>query len=633
MDQNQKNKYPILSGIASPADLKLLSDEDTDSLADEIRECLVERVSENGGHLASNLGVVELTLALHRVFDAPDDKIVFDVGHQSYVHKLLTGRFDSFDTLRRPGGISGFTKRSESVYDPFGAGHSSTALSAALGIAEAEKLSGSGNWTVAVIGDGAFTGGMVHEALNNCPQAGDLKLLIVINENEMSISKNIGSFARSLSNIRTTPGYFRTKLVTRKILSAIPLIGKPVLRFLTAFKKKLKDGLYGSNLFEDLGLYYVGPVDGNDRRKLETAFREAVKHGESAVIHVKTVKGKGYPPAEKNPGEWHSVPAAGFSGTNGFSAEFGEALCKAATVDGTVCAVTAAMEKGTSLDKFHRMFPERFFDVGIAEAHAVTFASGLASDGMKPVCAIYSTFLQRAYDSILHDAALQGLPLTLCIDRAGLNETDGATHHGIFDVAFLSSIPGVEIFAPATYDSLRASLRAALASGTTAAVRYPNGSEDPRVVSEFYPDGFRSLSGVRFSRLDGAGIVIVCHGRMASVAVEAADRLKAAGIGCGLALCELIKPYSVPAELIVKKLPPNVRRIVFIEEEIKQGGFGMNLSDAVRDAADRDRFTCTVIGTDDTFAVPKSGMTAARAAGVDVDSILRKIMPLVTRDR
>ncbi|MCQ2428298.1 MAG: 1-deoxy-D-xylulose-5-phosphate synthase [Clostridia bacterium] len=631
-------KYKLLSGISSPKELRNLNEAECTALAEEIRSFLVETVTETGGHLASNLGVVELSIALHRVFDTPCDRIVWDVGHQSYIHKILTGRADRFDTLRQPGGLSGFTKRTESEYDIFGAGHSSTSVSAALGIAEAERIKGRKAWTVAVLGDGAFTGGMIHEALNNCGNSDNLRLIIVINENEMSISKNIGAFAKALLRLRTAGTYFRTKKATKSILAHVPIIGKPLTRGLTSLKKHMKDRLYGSNYFEDMGRYYLGPVDGGNLAQLETVLEEAKQYPGATVVHVKTVKGKGYLPAEQNPGAYHSVSPAGKPSRHGFSSAFGDALCEEAEKDGTICAVTAAMESGTALEAFHKLYPERFFDVGIAEDHAVTFAAGLAADGMKPVCAIYSTFLQRAYDSIVHDAVLQRLPIVLCIDRAGLNSGDGATHHGIFDVSFLSSFPETEIFTPATYAAVRASLRAALASGAVAAVRYPSGDENPDVVREFYPDGFEKLTGVRFSRTGNGKepspvVCIVCHGRMAAAAIKAADILKEKGITAALALCELIKPYSVPAGLIVNGLPDSVRTLVFIEEEIRAGGFGMNLSDAVSREPGGDAFECISIGTDETFAVPDAGEDVFYAAGVSAGIIADRIDALLHKNK
>ena len=627
-------KKNILDGIGKPEDLRSLSDAELDTLAGEIREKLVNIITSEdgclgrGGHLASNLGVVELTIALHRVFDSPHDYIIWDVGHQSYVHKLLTGRKDRFDTLRMPGGLSGFTKRSESEHDPFGAGHSSTALSAALGIAKAESLRGTGGYTVAVIGDGAFTGGMVQEALNNCENTKGLRLIIIINENEMSITRNIGSFAKSISKIRMRASYFRTKAATRHFLSSLPLIGKPMVGFITKVKKGLKDLLYGSNYFENLGLYYLGPIDGNDRNAVETMLREAKKFDESVVLHVKTKKGKGYEPAEKNPGVYHSVAPRGAVPGGGFSKVFGNAIVREATADGKICAITAAMSSGTGLDTFRKLFPERFFDVGIAEEHAVTFAAGLAAGGMKPVAAIYSTFIQRAYDNILHDVALQSLPVVLCIDRAGLSVGDGATHHGIFDVSFLSAIPGITIYTPATYAGLEMSLRTALALGAPAAVRYPNAVEDDRVKRRFYAeDTPDDVPGVRYdlSATDAPRAVIAVHGRMASEAIEISDALAARGIGCGILLCEYIKPYEQLAGEIEKMLPECTELFVCLEEEIRSGGFGMNLCDVLERRGAFEKMKKLIIATDDTFAVPDAGQTVYEAAGVDTASAIAKI--------
>ncbi len=615
-------EFPILEKINSPEDLKQLPEEDIAELAAEARAFLVEKVMRNGGHLASNLGVVELTIALHRVFDCPRDNIVWDVGHQCYVHKMFTGRREDFDTLREPGGLSGFTKRDESEYDVFGAGHSSTSLSAALGLAEAERLKGSRAYTVAVVGDGAFTGGMIHEALNNCEDKQGLRLIVVLNENEMSISKNIGRFASKLARIRSTPRYFRTKAATRRFLGKIPLIGKPLTSLIVGVKKALKNSLFGSNYFEDLGLFYIGPVDGNDEKRIEDVLREAAECGQNAVVHIKTVKGKGYSPAENSPAKYHSLAPEGKEAKHGFSEAFADELSFLASKDEKICGITAAMSSGTGLDAFASLYPDRFFDVGIAEEHAVTFAAGLAAGGMKPAVAVYSTFLQRAYDSVLHDAALQGLPVVLCVDRAGLNSSDGVTHHGIFDVSFLSGIPGITIFTPSTYGALRVCLRAAFETGGTAAVRYPGGVESERVVSEFYPRGVRGLSGVRLSRTDDADRVIVCHGRMADEAIKAADLLEKQGIKAGLALCEVIKPYSLTAGLLLEKLPEDVKKLVFVEEEIRSGGFGMNLADELNRQAP-GRFETKILAVDGEFIIPDKGQTVFESAGVDAESIAK----------
>ena len=440
--------YLHLNRINSPDDLKAIPAEELPVLAEEIRRFLVDRVLENGGHLASNLGVVELSLAIHRVFSTPQDHIIFDVGHQAYVHKLITGRRERFETLRQAGGLSGFPKRTESEHDAFGTGHSSTSLSAALGFAEADKLKGSDAYTVCILGDGAYTGGMIHEALNNCRKK--LNLIIILNENEMSISKNIGRFAKTLSRLRSSKGYFRTKNATGSIMRKIPLIGKPLFLGLRRIKMGLKAALYGSNYFENLGLYYLGPVNGNDEEAVERLLREAKESRQCCVIHLKTQKGKGYAPAVASPDQYHGVAPANAPSHTGtsFSAEMGAHLTELATKNEKICAITAAMPSGTGLLPFKAQHPTRFFDVGIAEEHAVTFAAGLAANGYRPVVAVYSTFLQRSYDNIIHDVALQNLPVVFCIDRAGLNASDGATHHGIFDVAFLSEIPNLKLTVP-----------------------------------------------------------------------------------------------------------------------------------------------------------------------------------------
>ena len=401
---SEARKIEYLPRISSPEDLKAMPKETLGALADEIRSELVRVVSDNGGHLASNLGVVELTMAIHRVFDCPRDHLIFDVGHQSYVHKMLTGRYALMDGIRQPGGISGFQKRSESEYDCFGAGHSSTSLSAALGFATADKLSGSDAYTVAVVRDGAYTGGMVHEALNNCKK--NLRLVIILNENEMSISKNIGSFATSLSRLRASAGYFRTKRATGIFLRKIPLVGKGIFNAIKHLKMMFKNALYGSNYFESMGLTYLGPVDGNNYEGVENLLLQAKKLNESVIVHVKTTKGKGYEPAESSPASYHSMTPGASCGES-FSSVMGHALADMGESDGRLLAITAAMSDGTGLEEWRVRHPDRFFDVGIAESHAMTFAAGLAANSMRPCVAIYSTFMQRAYDNVIHDVALQ----------------------------------------------------------------------------------------------------------------------------------------------------------------------------------------------------------------------------------
>ncbi len=619
---------PYLPGIHSPADLQALPGEVIPALCDEIRRTLVETVTETGGHLASNLGAVELSVAIHRVFDCPRDHVIFDVGHQSYVHKLLTGRYDRFSTLRQGGGLSGFTKRAESEYDCFGAGHSSTSVSAALGFAQGDRMAGSDAYTVAVIGDGAFTGGMVHEALNNVTPG--LRLIIIINENEMSISKNIGRFATHMSKLRRKSGYFHAKAGISRFIKRIPLIGKWLFCAIRDTKKAFKNAMYGSNYFEDIGLYYLGPADGNDYEAVEALLREAKKLNESVVIHLKTRKGKGYEPAEKDPGFYHGMAPAGTVAGENFSHRLGEILIRESERDDRLCAITAAMSEGTGIESFRAARPERFFDVGIAEEHALTFAAGLAAAGYHPVTAIYSTFMQRAYDQIIHDIALQELPVVMCIDRAGLNQGDGPTHHGIFDVAFLSSIPGMTVYTPITFEGLERSVRAALAAGRPTAIRYPNGGEDARVSAAFYPNGAPADIGVRADYAPAARpqAVIVVHGRMVTEAMAAQARLTEHGVAAGILLCEYVKPYDRLADEINALLPPDAV-VVFAEEEIRAGGFGMMLVDALRDRPGFATRKHAIIAVDDSFVIQDHPEPIRRTAGVDAAAIAAAVEELL----
>lgn len=634
-ENTEKTKYPTLERVHFPPDLKALSHEQIPTLNEEIRSFLIENVTETGGHLASNLGVVELSVALHRVFDVPNDHIIWDVSHQCYVHKLLTGRREGFSSLRAPGGLSGFAKRSESEYDCFGAGHSSTSLSAALGFAEADRMAGRPNYTVAVVGDGAYTGGMIHEALNNCRK--DLRLVIVLNENEMSISQNIGRFARSLSKLRSSPGYFRTKRRTAKILCGIPLIGKGLFALLRNTKQFLKNALYGSNYFENLGIFYIGPIDGNDYTRVENALEEAKKTGECVVIHLKTKKGKGYLPAEEDPSSYHSIPPKSAKKGEGhnFSAEMGERLTALASPNGgfsrsdRICAITAAMGIATGLSPFEHAYPERYFDVGIAEEHALTFAAGLAASGLHPVVPIYSTFLQRGYDNIIHDIALQGLPVTICVDRAGLSAADGATHHGCFDVSFLSAIPGLRIYTPITFSALDTAMRDALLYDGPSAIRYPNGYEDRAVIKRFYGDtSGEDRPAVRsdFVALDEPTVVIVTHGRIVTEAMCAADRMRERGVRVGILLCEYIKPYDRLSSEVLALLPDTVETVVYLEEEVRSGGFGMNLSDQIRRTERGSTLREILLAPEESFVIPNKPEPIYRTAGVDADAIVRAVL-------
>lgn len=628
METKENKKIEYLSHISSPEDLKKLPKDKMEPLADEIREELVRIVSKNGGHLASNLGVVELTMAIHRVFDSPKDHVIFDVGHQSYVHKMLTGRYAEMDSIRRAGGLSGFQKRYESEHDCFGAGHSSTSLSAALGFATADKLNGSDAYTVAVVGDGAYTGGMIHEALNNCKK--DLHLIIVLNENEMSISKNIGRFAGSLSKLRTSSGYFRTKRATGIFLKKIPLIGKPVFNLVKKVKMMFKNALYGSNYFESMGLTYLGPINGNDYNAVEKLLSQAKKLNESVIVHIKTKKGKGYGPAESEPSGYHSMQPSGIEHRNSssFSTVMGHTLVEMGKEDQRICAITAAMSDGTGLEEWRRAYPDRFFDVGIAEGHALTFAAGLAANGMRPCAAIYSTFLQRGYDSIVHDIALQRLPVLMLIDRSGLNAKDGATHHGIFDVSFLSHIPELQIYTPVTYDGLAASMREALASDLPVAIRYPSGEENAQIREHFYCGGEHSKIGLRcdYAVGDEAEVLIVTHGRIAAEAIKAKKLLGEENISVAIALLEKIKPYADAAELVASRLPKKLRRVVFLEEEICSGGMGMNLCDRLDGLFKEKRIDSLVIAVDDSFVdQTEKGKSIYESARIDAASICEKI--------
>jgi len=620
-------EYSLLQKIDSPQALKVLPDDQIPSLAKEIRSFLIERVSENGGHLASNLGAVEFTLAIHRVFETPKDHLIFDVGHQCYVHKLMTGRMEQFGTLRQSGGMSGFPKRCESEHDCFGTGHSSTSLSAALGFAEADRMSGSDAFTVCVVGDGAYTGGMIHEALNNCSK--DLRLIIILNENEMSISKNIGRFAKELSHLRASKGYFKTKRTVSGVLSRVPFLGKHMISFLQRVKRLFKTVLYGSNVFENLGLFYFGPVDGNDEAAVEKLLREAKASGESCIIHLKTKKGKGYAEAEEKPDKFHGMsPASQKKKGSTFSAQMGDALCAMAEQEPNICAITAAMADGTGLNGFRKRFPERFFDVGIAEEHAVTFAAGLAANGYRPAVAIYSTFLQRAYDNIIHDVALQGLPVVFLVDRAGMNLGDGPTHYGVFDVAFLSQIPKLPIYTPVTEQALRRAMERAFHSDGPVAIRYPNGCESPRVAEEFYggaEKGDDTVVRPNYEPFDTPDAVIVTHGRIVEEALRASDLLRERSVRVGILLLEQVAPYGMIAEQVARRLPQKAATVLLLEEEIRNGGMGMLLSEELKKLDVMKNKRLITMALEDPFVIPGKGEGCLRAAGLDAEAIVRAI--------
>ncbi|HEX2938509.1 MAG TPA: 1-deoxy-D-xylulose-5-phosphate synthase [Ruminiclostridium sp.] len=564
----------LLDSINSPNDLKKLNIKELENLCEEIRQELIETVSNNGGHLASNLGVVELTVAIHYVFDSPEDQIVWDVGHQCYTHKLLTGRREEFKTIRKFGGISGFTKPRESEHDPFGAGHSSTSISAASGLAKAKTLKNENGSVIAVIGDGALSGGLAYEGLNNAGRSHD-KLIIILNDNKMFISRNVGAMARHLTLIRTKPWYFRVKDNVEKVLQHTPLIGSSIRTALVRSKSFIKNALYHSTIFEDMGLLYLGPVDGHNLGQTIRVLERAKSLKKPVLVHTLTTKGKGYTFAENNPGLYHGVSKfdvetgdpIGPPHSETYSEIFGNSLCLYAKADNDICAVTAAMTDGTGLAGFASKYKDRFFDVGIAEEHAVVFAAGLARNGMKPVFAVYSTFLQRAYDQIIHDAALQNLNVVLAIDRAGITGEDGETHQGIYDVALMSNIPGIIIYSPSTKSELQNNLYTALyeCSGPVA-VRYPRGT--PEDEPQNFHSAYKSFDYI--SDGNDADVILVTYGRLFSQAIQAAKELKAKDINAAILKLNRIFPIDDNCYDCIK----DCKRIIFFEEGIKTGGIG-----------------------------------------------------------
>ena len=605
----------MLENVHSPEDLKELTIDELSALAGEIREKIIDTVSKNGGHLASNLGIVEVTLALHKVFSAPADQFVFDVGHQSYTHKLITGRGEAFSTLRKKDGISGFEKRGESEYDIMSEGHSGASLSQALGLATANKLQGSEAYTVAIIGDGSLTNGMIYEALNNCDDK-SLRLLIVVNDNDMSISKNVGGVHNHLTKIRTSKRYFSFKYRTERFLRKIPLIGKPIEKGLRGFKRFLKNVFVRNTLFEDMGVKYYGPMDGHNIKKLINIFEEAKSHNSVAVVNVKTQKGRGYSFAEEAPGVYHSVgpfdreTGVAPSERMNFTKAAGACLIERAQSDDKLCALTAAMCDGTGLTAFKEQFPSRFFDVGIAEEHAVTFAGGLSANGMKPVVVLYSTFAQRVYDQLFHDVALQNLPFTLMLDHCGFVEGDGITHQGIFDVPLFTALPNVEIYSPAHYDEVASALDCALASDKITIIRYPKGEEGEKDDAEI------SEENLAYSpNLQEAERVIITYGRVSAVAREAA-RLDAEG---KTAVLRLKKIYPLDFAKI-EEITQNARILYILEEGSKAGGIGEKLA-AGLSRAERRVFVHAIEG----FVAQGTLKELFEAYGYTAESIFQKL--------
>ena len=571
--------------INDPSVLKGMSVDELNTIADELREEIIQTVSRRGGHLASNLGSVEMIVALHTVFDAPEDKLIFDVGHQAYAHKLLTGRLEGFQNLRRRGGVSGFPQMAESEYDSFTAGHASTAISAALGMARTRDVMRADYHVVAVVGDGALTGGMCYEALNDAGQS-NTRLIVVLNDNEMSISRNVGAMSRYLTRLRQSKTYSAVKRGVRRGLNRIPVVGLPISSFIERIKDSLKTLLLDGKFFSALGFEYIGPIDGHDIKHMIRVLNRAKASDKPTLIHLVTQKGKGYQPAEAHPEQYHGVVPfyieSGEARDGGGGASNGEVacrmLCELADKDIRICAVTAAMTDGTGLTAFQKAFPSRFFDVGIAEEHAVTMAAGMAATGMRPYVAIYSTFLQRAYDQILTDVCRNRLPVTFLIDRAGLVGADGQTHQGTFDLSWLRTMPNMVVSSPRDARDLKRLIQLSLQSEEPFAIRYPKSGDDlgPGVETQhdFAIGEWELLS-------DGEDVIFFAVGRMVQQAMQATVELLGKGVRAGVVDARFVKPMD---ERLLLRCAGKVRLVVTVEENTLEGGFGEGVAEAIQRA-------------------------------------------------
>ncbi len=618
----------FLENIDSPEDLKLLGVDELEGLSEEIRKEIIHTVSCTGGHLASNLGVVELTLSLHYVFDSPRDHIVWDVGHQCYTHKLITGRRTKFHSLRQYKGISGFPKISESPHDHFGTGHSSTSISAALGMAIARDLKGEDYHVIAIIGDGAMTAGLSFEALNN---AGQLKvpMIVVLNDNEMSISKNVGAISKYLNKILTTDFYKRFKKDTKNILEGIPRLGSSMSRFAHKLEETVKGFFLPGQLFEEFGFNYIGPIDGHNLRELIETFQAIKDIREPILVHVITRKGRGYDPSEQDPSCFHGIgpfdrisgKAVSSSERPSYSSVFGTAMIEIAEKRDDVLAITAAMKEGTGLKGFAERFPERFFDVGIAEPHAVTFAAGLAKDGYRPVVAIYSTFLQRAYDEIIHDVALQNLPVVFAIDRAGLVGEDGPTHHGVFDISYLRHIPNMVVMAPKDEAELKMMLEFALNYNGPSSIRYPRGR-----ATESFPEVAQPIRlGESEVLLEGSEIAIIAVGNMVYPAYMAAVELTQEGHSITVVNARFIKPLD---SHLIGQLARSHHAILTVEDNVLAGGFGSSLLETLSSMSLND-INIRLLGIPDTFVEHGDLKTLRRLLELDVEGIKKHCVNLL----
>ena len=613
----------LLDQIKQPNDIKKISPRDYPALAAEIREFLVNKISVTGGHLGSNLGAVELTMALHLVLDLPQDKIIWDVGHQSYTHKLLTGRREGFESLRKYGGMSGFPKRKESDCDSFDTGHSSTSISAGLGLVKARDLQGEDYTVVSVIGDGSLTGGMAYEALNNAARL-ETNFIIILNDNNMSISENVGGVSKYLNNIRTSNAYLDVK---DGIYYAIrnTKYGDPVVAGIRRAKNSLKQLVIPGMFFEDMGVTYLGPVDGHDTTALVRVIREAKRRKNAVLIHVLTKKGKGYAPAERHPARFHGaepfdvqtgVPLKKKMKAN-YTDIFSTVMMKLGQRNDKIVAITAAMPDGTGLKRFSHAYPDRFFDVGIAEQHAVTFAAGLAAGGLKPVVAIYSSFLQRAYDQILHDVCIQNLPVIFAIDRAGLVGSDGETHQGIFDLSYLSSIPNMHICAPKNKWELSDMLKFAVAFPAPIAIRYPRGEAYDGLAQFRAPVEYGKAEMI----YEEEGIALLAVGSMVKTAEGVRERLKECGLSCTLVNARFVKPMD---EEMVCSLSATHRLIVTMEENVESGGFG----ERVRTFADEQELPGQILSITipDEYVEHGNVELLKKEIGIDEESVTKRIL-------
>ena len=612
----------ILEMIQKENDIKKLDEEQLKELSGEIRQFLIEKISRTGGHLASNLGVVELTMALHLTLDFPEDKLIWDVGHQSYTHKLLTGRKDGFDDLHKYGGMSGFPKRKESACDAFDTGHSSTSISAGLGYVAARELRGEKHSVVSVIGDGALTGGMAYEALNNASRLKS-NFIIVLNDNNMSISENVGGMSKYLNGLRTAQAYTGLKKGVEDTLKRIPGTGDRIVNQIRKTKSGIKQLFVPGMFFEDMDITYLGPVDGHDIRKLVKVLSEARRVDRAVLVHVITKKGKGYAPAEENPARFHGLgpfdigtgEPVGAEETDSYTQVFSKVLVDIAKWDDKVAAITAAMADGTGLSAFSRRFPERFFDVGIAEEHAMTFAAGLAAGGMKPVFAVYSSFLQRAYDQTLHDVCLQDLPVVVAVDRAGLVGSDGETHQGVFDLSFLSTIPNMTVISPKNRWEMADMLRFAFDFGHPVAIRYPRGAAYEGMKKFRAPIEY-GKSEVLYEEED---IVVIFVGHMAELADRVRRGIKDTGYSCSLVNARFVKPLDTS---LLEELAKDHRLFVTIEENVLTGGFGEQVADYISRAGLDVRVRS--IGISDEYVEHGNVEVLRKEVGLDKDVIVKQ---------